>query len=49
MTRTPKCISEEMRISEIQRLMHKNKIHAVLVTDQQRQLIGIVDSFSCML
>ena len=49
MTRTPKCIPEEMRISDIQRLMHKNKIHAVLVTDQQQRLIGIVDSFSCML
>jgi hypothetical protein len=29
--------------------MHQNKIHAVLVTDQQHHLIGIVDSFSCML
>ncbi|MBP5770152.1 MAG: KpsF/GutQ family sugar-phosphate isomerase [Bacteroidaceae bacterium] len=49
MTRSPKCVSEDMKISDIQRLMHKNKIHAVLVIDQQRHLIGIVDSFSCML
>lgn len=49
MTRTPKCVPEDMKISDIQRLMHKNKIHAVLITDQQRHLIGIVDSFSCMI
>ena len=49
MTKTPKCVPETMKISEIQRLMHENKIHAVLVTDQQRHLLGIVDSFSCMI
>lgn len=49
MTRTPKCVSETTKISDIQRIMHRNKIHAVLVTDQQHHLTGIVDSFSCML
>ena len=49
MTTTPKCVPETMKISEIQRLMQVNKIHAVLVTDQQRHLLGIVDSFSCMI
>ena len=49
MTPTPKCIPETMKISDIQHLMHQNKIHAVLVTDQEQRLIGIVDSFSCML
>ena len=49
MTATPKCVPAEMKISDIQRLMHQQKIHAVLVTDQERHLIGIVDSFSCML
>ena len=49
MTPTPKCVPETMKISEIQRVMQDNKIHAVLVTDQQRHLLGIVDSFSCMI
>lgn len=49
MTPTPKCVPETMKISEIQRVMQENKIHAVLVTDQQRHLLGIVDSFSCMI
>lgn len=49
MTHSPKCVRENMKISEIQHLMHQNKIHAVLVTDEESHLIGIVDSFSCML
>ncbi len=49
MTPTPKCVPETMKISDIQQLMHKNKIHAVLVTDQNHHLVGIVDSFSCMI
>ena len=49
MTTSPKCVPADMKISEIQTLMHRQKIHAVLITDQQRHLIGIVDSFSCML
>ena len=49
MTRSPKCVKGTMKISEIQQLMHENKIHAVLVTDSQQHLLGIVDSFSCML
>lgn len=49
MTHSPKCVRESMKISDIQQLMHQNKIHAVLVTDEESHLIGIVDSFSCML
>lgn len=47
MTREPKCVSPEAKISDIQALMHRSLIHAVLVVDQQRHLIGIVDSFAC--
>lgn len=47
MTRAPKCVSPETKISDIQALMHCSKIHAVLVTDQQHHLLGIVDSFAC--
>ncbi len=49
MTRTPKCVPEDTKISEIQRIMHQHKIHAVLIVDADRHLVGIVDSFSCML
>lgn len=49
MTRNPKTVDENTKISEIDAIMHKNKIHAVLVVDTNRHLLGIVDSFSIML
>ena len=49
MTRHPKTVSNDTRISEIESIMHKNKIHAVLVVDSNEHLLGIVDSFSIML
>ena len=48
MTRDPKAVTLETKISEIQRIMNKYKIHAVLVTDHERHLLGVVDHYSCM-
>lgn len=49
MTKTPKCVSPMTKIDEIQGIMHKNKIHTVLVVDEEKHLLGVVDHFSCML
>ena len=49
MTRTPKCVSPTTKITEIQRIMHKHKIHTVLVTDTKKHLLGVVDHYSCMI
>ncbi len=49
LTRTPKIVAPETKISEIQRIMHKHKIHSVLVADKEQHLLGVVDSYSCML
>jgi arabinose-5-phosphate isomerase len=49
MTRQPKTVSPDTKISEIQRNMHQHKIHSVLVVDDDRKLLGVVDSYSCML
>jgi arabinose-5-phosphate isomerase len=49
LTRTPKTVTPETKISEIQRIMHKHKIHSVLVADKEQHLLGVVDSYSCML
>ncbi|MBP3471591.1 MAG: KpsF/GutQ family sugar-phosphate isomerase [Paraprevotella sp.] len=49
MTRTPKCVSPATKIDQIQGIMHRNKIHTVLVADEGGQLLGVVDHFSCML
>ena len=48
MTRDPKAVTLETKISEIQRIMNKYKIHSVLVTDHERHLLGVVDHYSCM-
>ncbi|MCR4852748.1 MAG: KpsF/GutQ family sugar-phosphate isomerase [Prevotella sp.] len=49
MTRTPKCVLPTTKITEIQKIMHRNKIHTVLVVDQERHLLGVVDHYSCMI
>ena len=49
MTRTPKTVSPETKISEIQKLMNKHKIHNVLVADEKNHLKGIVDRYACVL
>ncbi len=49
MTRDPKTVGEETKISEIQKLMNKHKIHSVLVADSQKHLLGIVDRYACVL
>ena len=49
MTRTPKTVRPETKITEIQRIMNKYKIHSVLVTDDSRHLLGVVDHYSCMI
>lgn len=47
MTTTPKMVHPQMRISEIQRIMNKYKIHSVLVVDNEHRLLGVVDHYSC--
>ena len=49
MTRQPKTVAPETRITEIQRIMQQYKIHSVLVVNKQNQLLGVVDHYSCMI
>jgi len=49
MTRKPKTVTAETKISEIQRIMHRYKIHSVLVVSSDQRLLGVVDSYSCMI
>lgn len=49
MTRDPKTVSPKTKISEIQRIMHRYKIHSVLVCDKDNRLLGIVDSYASSL
>ena len=49
MTSTPKKVSPDTKITEIQRVMQKYKIHSVLVVNEENELLGVVDHYSCMI
>lgn len=49
LTRNPKCVLPTTKITEIQRIMHKYKVHQVLVVDKDNHLLGVVDHYSCMI
>lgn len=48
MTTTPKIVTLETKIADIQKIMNKYKIHSVLVADTEKRLLGVVDHYSCM-
>lgn len=49
MTRTPKEVSPDTKITQIEKILHQHKIHSVLVVDKEKHLLGVVDSFSTMI
>lgn len=49
MTTNPKTVKSTVKISEIQQIMNRYKIHSVLVVDDDNHLQGVVDHYSCML
>ena len=49
MTRNPKIVLPTTKITEIQQIMQQNKVHTVLVCDEERHFLGVVDHYSCML
>ena len=49
MTRTPKTVKPDTKITEIQKIMNKYKVHSVLVIDDDDHLLGVVDHYSCMI
>ena len=46
MTRNPKIVTPQTKVTEIQRVMHLHKIHSELVCNKQNKLLGIVDSYA---
>ncbi len=49
MTRQPKTVGPQAKISEIQKIMNQYKIHNVLVVGSDHRLLGIVDRYACVL
>ena len=49
MTTRPKTVGIDTKISQVQNIMNRYKIHSVLVTDKNNRLLGVVDHYSCMI
>ena len=49
MTTQPKTVGADTKISQVQNIMNRYKIHSVLVTDKNNHLLGVVDHYSCMI
>ncbi len=49
MTKSPVCVSPDMKVNQITDLLGERKIHAVMVVDGNKHLLGIVDNFRCMI
>lgn len=48
MTKSPKTIGPDAKLMQIQQMFHNHKIHSLLVVDDNKKLIGIVDYFAIM-
>lgn len=48
MTKSPKTIGPEAKLTEIQQMFRHHKIHSLLVVDSNKKLVGIVDYFAIM-
>lgn len=49
MTLTPKMVAPSTKITDIQKIMNKYKVHSVLVVDADKRLLGVVDHYACMI
>ena len=49
MTTHRKTAGMDTKISQVQNIMNRYKIHSVLVTDKNNRLLGVVDHYSCMI
>ncbi|MBP3512081.1 MAG: KpsF/GutQ family sugar-phosphate isomerase [Prevotella sp.] len=49
MTEHPKTVLPQTKISDIQNIMNRYKIHSVLVVNGDNRLLGVVDHYSCMI
>lgn len=48
MSTHPKTINQNAKLTEAAERMRKNNIHTLVVVDDDKQLVGLIDSFSCM-
>jgi len=48
MTRHPKTIAPDAKLTQVKYMFNKYKIHSLLVLDKEKKLVGIVDYFATM-
>lgn len=48
MTRTPKTVSEDARVTDAEDIMHRFKIHSLLVVDSAGSLAGLIELYDLM-
>ena len=48
-TREPKCISPESKLIEAERAMTRHKVNSLLVIDEQRHLVGVIQIYDIKL
>ena len=48
MTTTPKIINEQAKLTEAGNMMLQYNIHSLVVVNDKQELVGVIDSFSCM-
>lgn len=48
MSTNPKVINENAKLSEAERLMRQYNIHSLVVVNNDKEFVGIIDTFSCM-
>lgn len=48
MSKNPKTALPETKVNDIWKNIDANKIHSILITDQDLKLVGIVDEFECI-
>ena len=48
MSRNPKTIDSKARLSDASEIMRHNSIHTLVVTDAEGNVVGLIDSFSCL-
>lgn len=48
MSRHPKTVSEQSKLTEASEIMRKYNIHTLVVLDDAGDVVGLIDSFSCL-
>ena len=44
----PKIIKEDAKLSEAEEIMRRHNIKSLLVVNDEKKLVGVIDAFSCL-